>query len=56
MGSEAGRYIFEILINQSTQLKEMYLNGNYLRNAGAIFVFRGLNINGVLTKIDLTDN
>jgi Ran GTPase-activating protein (RanGAP) involved in mRNA processing and transport len=50
------RAIFEILIYSQSQLEELNLSGNHLRNAGIITVFRGISINKNLKKIFLADN
>ena len=53
---EGARAIFEILIFSQSQLEELNLSGNHLRNEGIIVVFRGLSINKNLKKIYLADN
>lgn len=50
------RAIFELLIYSKSNLEELNLSGNHLRNEGVIVVFRGLSINKKLKKIYLADN
>lgn len=50
------RYIFELLIFQNSELDEIDLGGNHLRNAGTIEVLRGASIAKNLSRISLFDN
>lgn len=54
--SEGARGILEIVINQNSALKELDLQGNYLRNQGVCTVFHALQINKSLLKLNLADN
>lgn len=50
------RALFELLIYSQSNLEELNLSGNHLRNEGIITIFRGLSINKKLKKIYLADN
>ena len=50
------RHLFEILIYTQSQLEEMILSGNHLRNAGTIQVLKGTSVAKNLKKIYLADN
>ena len=54
--SEGARFLLEIVINQKTQLKELNLQGNHLRNYGVVILFRALSVNNSIESVDLTDN
>lgn len=54
--AEGARPLFEILIYTQSQLEELNLSGNHLRNDGVIVVLRGVSINKNLKKIYLADN
>lgn len=53
---EGARALFEILIFTKSNLEELNLTGNHLRNEGIIILLRGLSIAKTLKKIILTDN
>lgn len=53
---EGARPIFELLIYTKSDLKELNLTGNHLRNDGIPLVMKGLAVNKSLTKIYLADN
>ena len=50
------RPLFELLIYSKSQLKELNLTGNRLRNEGIPIVMKGLAVNKSLSKIYLADN
>ncbi len=50
------RALFEVLIFSQSQLEELYLNGNHLRNEGMVILLRGLSINKNLKMINVADN
>lgn len=50
------RALFEVLIYSQSQLEELYLNGNHLRNEGMVVLLRGLSINKNLKMINVADN
>jgi Ran GTPase-activating protein (RanGAP) involved in mRNA processing and transport len=54
--AEGARWLFEILIFTKSQLKELNLSGNLLRNDGVIGVLRGLSLAKEMVKIYLADN
>ena len=54
--AEGSRAIFEILIYTKSELKELNLTGNHLRNEGIPLVMKGVSVNKSLTKIYLADN
>ena len=56
IGQEAARFLLEIVINQKTQIKDINLQGNHLRNHGVCVLFRGLTINKSVETVNLTDN
>lgn len=53
---KASRALFEILIYTRSQLEEVNLAGNMLRNEGAIQVLKGVSIAKSLKKISIADN
>ena len=54
--SKGARPIFELLIYTKSQLKELNLMGNRLRNEGIPEVMKGIQVNKSLSKIYLADN
>jgi Leucine-rich repeat (LRR) protein len=50
------RALFEILIYQQSNLEELNLGGNHLRNDGTIQVLKGVSVAKNLKKIFLSDN
>lgn len=50
------RALFEVLIFSQSQLEELYLNGNHLRNEGVVLILRGVAVNKNLKMINLADN
>lgn len=53
---DGARSLFEILIYNKSQLEELNLGGNHLRNPGTIEVLKGVSIAKNLKKIFLSDN
>lgn len=56
IGQEPARFLLEIVINQKTQIKDINLQGNYLRNQGVCTLFRRLAINQTVESVNLTEN
>ena len=54
--ASGARALFELLIYSQSQLEELNLSGNHLRNDGIVVVLRGVSINKHLKKIYLADN
>eukprot|EP01017_Pseudomicrothorax_dubius_P005547 TRINITY_DN11426_c0_g1_i1.p1 TRINITY_DN11426_c0_g1~~TRINITY_DN11426_c0_g1_i1.p1 ORF type:complete len:323 (+),score=93.98 TRINITY_DN11426_c0_g1_i1:64-969(+) len=54
--SDGSKYLQQILAFINSDLKELYLQGNHLKNAGVFQLFRVLEINQVLTMLDISDN
>ena len=54
--AKGARAIFEILIYQGSNLSDLNLGGNHLRNDGVIQVLKGVGAAKNLTKIWLSDN
>lgn len=50
------KYLQQILAFIKTDLKELNLQGNQLKNKGTYELFRGLEINTTLESINLADN
>lgn len=50
------KYLQEILAYIKTELKELNLQGNHLKNKGTLELFRALEINTMLESINLADN
>jgi len=53
---EGARSLFEILIYTHSNLEELNLAGNFLRNEGTIEVLKGVSVAKNLKKIFLSDN
>jgi Ran GTPase-activating protein (RanGAP) involved in mRNA processing and transport len=56
INSEGARPIFEILIYTQSNLEEINLTGNVLKNEGAIVVLRAIQVNKKLQKFFIADN
>ncbi len=54
--AEGAEALFEMIIYQRSQLKELNLQGNHLRNEGIKEVFWGLRVAKVMEKVNLSDN
>lgn len=54
--NEGAGYIQQILSYYETKLEKLKLQGNLLKNKGVFQIFRALEINETLEKINLADN
>ena len=54
--SDGSKYIQQILAYFQTNLIKIKLQGNLLKNKGVYQIFRALEVNDVLEKINLADN
>lgn len=54
--SDGSIYIQEMLAYFDTKLEKLKLQGNLLKNKGVFQIFRALEINDTLEKINLADN
>ena len=54
--AEAANGLFEALIFVNTSIRELDLTGNYLRNQGAVTIFKAFLINRTCKKLVLADN
>ena len=56
LDQDCARGLMEMLIYSKSKLKQLYLNGNNLRNEGTIKVLKGVSAAKELVKIHLADN
>lgn len=56
LDTDAYMFIQQILAFVDTKLIKLKLQGNHLKNKGVFQIFRSLEINDVLEKINLADN
>jgi len=54
--ADGARGLFEIVIYTKSGLKELNIQGNYLRNDGIVELLKGLSISKSLEEVNLSDN